>query len=81
MARKTFRSTRSRIAAYTLHAKHDSRELTSRARSVFMSRFERLVDPDGQLDPAERTRRAGHAKRAYFINLGAQSGKARRNAA
>ncbi len=30
---------------------------------------------------ARRLSRAGHAKRAYFIKLGAQSGKARRRAA
>lgn len=74
-------SARHRAAAFTLHSKHDSKELTKRARAKFMLRFERQVDPDGELTPAERARRAAQAKRAYFVALGELSGKARRNAA
>jgi len=70
-----------RAAAHSLHAQHDSRELTSAARQKFMSRFEREVDPDGLLEPQERARRAAHAKAAYFGRLGVLSGKARRRAA
>ncbi len=46
-----------RPAAHALHARYHSRDLTRAARATFVSRFGRLVDPDGQLDPAERTRR------------------------
>jgi hypothetical protein len=46
-----------------------------------MARFEREVDPNCELDPRERARRAEHAKRAFYISLGVKSGKARRNAA
>ncbi len=38
---------RARIAAHSLHAQHDSRELTAPARKAFMDSFERKVDPDG----------------------------------
>lgn len=60
---------RARIAAYTLHATHDSRELTRPARDAFMARFEREVDPDAVLPRGERSRRAEAAKRAYFTRL------------
>jgi len=43
-----------------------------------MGRFDRIVDPTGQLAPAERARRAENAKRAYFIELALKSARARR---
>lgn len=52
-------------------------ERTEAARSVFLSRFEREVDPDGVLPPRERARQAHHAKRAYFRGLGLRSSLAR----
>jgi hypothetical protein len=59
-----------RMAAHLLHARvTDPTAHTAPARTAFLSRFEREVDPDGQLDPAERTRRAEHAKKAYFLKL------------
>jgi hypothetical protein len=57
---------RGRIGAYVLHATHDPRETTAKARQAFLSRFEREVDPDGVLSLAERVRRAEAAKRAHF---------------
>ncbi|MGY1695450.1 transposase [Geodermatophilus sp. SYSU D00814] len=39
---------------------------------------EREVDPDGVLSPAERARRAGHARTAYFTRLALRSAQARR---
>jgi hypothetical protein len=71
------RTLRARIAAHTLHATHDSRELTKNARVAFLDRFEREVDPDGALDPSERARRAAHARSAYFSSLALKSSKAR----
>jgi hypothetical protein len=68
---------RARIAARSLHAQYDSRELTERARAAFLSRFEREVDPDGALPIAERQRRAEHAKRAYMLRLALASARAR----
>jgi hypothetical protein len=72
------RSLQARLAAHTLHASRDSRELTAPGRAAFMSRFEREVDPQGKLPPAERARRADHAKRAYFVRLALRSAQARR---
>jgi hypothetical protein len=72
------RSLRARLAAHTMHATHDSREITKPARDAFLARFEREVDPDGKLPEAERRRRAEQAKRAYFTRLAFQSAKARR---
>ncbi len=48
------RTLRARMAAYTLHAKRDARETTAAARSAFLDRFDRMVDPECQLPEAER---------------------------
>ena len=66
------------MAAHTMHAAHDPRDTTRRAREAFMTRFERQVDPDGRLSIAERQRRAESAKKAYFTGLAIKSAKARR---
>jgi hypothetical protein len=77
---KDDRVLRARIAAHVLHAQiPDEAEHTAPARAAFLSRFEREVDPDGVLDPVERTRRAEHAKKAYFLRLALASRKARAN--
>lgn len=67
-----------RIGAYTLHARHDAKETTAKARETFLSKFERDVDPDGTLPPEERTRRAEYARKAHFARLALQSAEARR---
>jgi hypothetical protein len=48
------------------------------ASCALLDRFERQVDPDGVLSPAERARRAGHARKAYFTRLALRSAQARR---
>jgi hypothetical protein len=59
-----------RIAAEISWARtHDRSARTRPAREAFLKRFEREVDPDGQLSPDERRRRAEHAKRAYMLRL------------
>ena len=58
-----------RLGALKLHATHDSREVSAPARAAFLARFDREVDPDGILPPAERARRAEYAKRAYMLRL------------
>jgi hypothetical protein len=74
------RALRARIAAHLLHAQiTDETAHTAPARAAFLSRFEREVDPEGVLDPQERTRRAEHAKKAYFLRLALESRKARAN--
>ena len=50
---------------------------TTAARSAFLNRFEREVDPDGVLSPAERAKRADHARKAYMTKLAYKSAKAR----
>jgi hypothetical protein len=58
-------------------AKHDTREITAPARKAFLSKFEAQVDPEGQLAPVERERRAQAARRAYFKRLALKSVMAR----
>jgi hypothetical protein len=73
------RRLRARIAAYAKWARTDNRTLaTAPARAGFDARFEREVEPDGQLSAPERARRAGFARRAYFARLALLSAKARR---
>lgn len=74
----TERSLRARSAAYTRWANTDPAEASAAARRRIEDRFEREVDPDGVLEPSERTRRAQLAKRAYFAKLALKSSQARR---
>jgi hypothetical protein len=69
---------RGRAGAHAMHSRNDSKAVSQPARDAFMARFEREVDPDRTLDPAERTRRATHARKAYFTRLALKSAKARR---
>jgi truncated hemoglobin YjbI len=71
-------SRRGRIGAHRLHATHDPRETTAKARETFLTQLERAVDPDGTLSPEERRRRAEHAKKAHFARLARLSAEARR---
>ncbi len=70
---------RARIGGLALAAQRDSRAYTAQARASFLSRFEREVDPDSLLPPAERQRRAAAAKRLYFARLALRSAQARRH--
>jgi len=59
-----------RIAAEISWSRTTDRSARTRpAREAFLKRFETEVDPDGQLPPDERYRRAEHAKRAYMLRL------------
>lgn len=62
------RALRARVAAFSLHARHDPRKTTANARATFASSFERLVDPDRKLPLAERLRRAGRRTRGRRRN-------------
>ena len=71
-----------RIAAETFWARTDDRAArTAPARKAMLDRFEREVDPEGVLAPAERARRAEHARKAWFARLALKSAQARRCAA
>lgn len=75
------RSMRARIAAHSRLAnasEADRRDMTAAARQAFEDRWERQVDPDGQLTPDERSRRAEHAKAAHFQRMALRSAQARR---
>lgn len=70
---------RARLAAHSLHARvRDETAHTAPARRAFLARFERQVDPNGELPVEERQRRAEHARKAYFTRLALASAKARR---
>jgi hypothetical protein len=73
-------SLRGRIGAYRLHATHDPRETTRRARAAFDARFLREVDPEGVLPEDERRRRAAYARKAYFAQLARRRVALRRRA-
>jgi hypothetical protein len=69
---------RARAAAYTMHAMHDPKETTVKARATFNARFIEMVDPLRLLPEAERLRRTECARRAYFSSLALRSAMARR---
>jgi hypothetical protein len=69
------RTLRARAAAHALHAK--GRTNTAPGTQAFLARWEREVDPEGLLEPAERARRADHAKKAWFTALALKSSRAR----
>jgi hypothetical protein len=68
---------RGRIGAYKLHATHDPRETTAKARATFLERFYVQVDPESSLAPIERERRALAARKAYFAQLAYRSAVSR----
>ena len=73
------RSLRARIASHESWARTpDVSARTAPGRKAFLDRFEKQVDPDGELPPAERARRAEHARKAYFARLALKSARARR---
>ena len=81
-ARPDPRSLSGSIAAHERWSRCDDRHAaTAPARQAFDERFDRQVDPDGILPPAERARRAGHARKAYFLRLALKSAQSRSKAA
>lgn len=70
-----------RIAAVERWAHTPDRSAATKpARDAMDAKFERLVDPDNQLDPTERARRAAYKRTAYFQRLALKSAQARRKA-
>jgi hypothetical protein len=72
---------RARIAAHARWSKEDPRPTAERGQEGLLRRFEAEVDPDSQLPPEERRRRAESARRAHMTRLALASSKARRAAA
>jgi hypothetical protein len=75
------RALAARLAAHSKWAQTDPVEGTASARKAFLDRFEREVDPENILSPAERARRAEHKRKAYFLGLALKSAQARRRKA
>lgn len=76
------RSMTAKLAAHESWARTPNRSArTAKARAALQAKFEREVDPDGTLPLAERTRRAEHARKAYYTRLALKSAKSRRDAA
>jgi len=72
------RAMRSRLASHVSWANTDDPTArTAPARAAFMDRFDVEV-PAEITDPADRARRAGHNRSAYFTKLALASAKARR---
>lgn len=71
---------RARLAAYARAAQHDGPTVTAAARQQFNGRFLREIDERFPgLPEAERQRRAGALRKAYFAKLAYLSAKARRH--
>lgn len=83
MAARRSHAVNGRIGAHVSWSRTEDRTArTAPAREAFLARFEREVDPDGVLSPAERRTRAEHAKRAYMQRLAKSSARTRaKNAA
>ncbi|MGA5306503.1 hypothetical protein [Micromonospora taraxaci] len=56
----------------------DRTAATAAARAAFAERWERVVDPDGTLDPTTRAERAAEARRAHYAGLAEKSAEVRR---
>lgn len=63
------------MAAHAMHSQ--GKTTTTDARKAFLDRFEREVDPDGILPPAERAKRAEHARKRHMTELAYKSARAR----
>lgn len=74
------RRLRAQIAANTRWSREDPTVNATRGQAGLLARFEREVDPDGALPPAERARRAEAARKAHMQRLALASSKARRKA-
>lgn len=73
------RSLRGQIAAHESWSRTPDRAArTAAARKALFDKFEQQVDPDSSLPPAERAKRAEHARKAHFKRLALKSAQARR---
>ena len=58
-----------RIGGLVKSSRHDPRAATAAARESFLKSFEAQVDPEGELPPEERSRRALALRRAHMSRL------------
>lgn len=71
------RKLRAQIAANTRWSREDPAPGAARGQAGLLARFEREVDPDNTLPPAERARRVESAKKAHFARLALRSARVR----
>lgn len=71
------RALRARAAAFAMHSRNDSREVSQPARDAFWEKFLDQVDPDRVLGQRERERRARAALKAHMATLAYRSSVAR----
>jgi hypothetical protein len=70
---------RSQIGAHESWARTADRSArTAPARQAAAARFERLVDPEGKLSPAERAKMAESARKAHYRRMALRSVEVRR---
>lgn len=76
------RRLRSQIGAHESWARTENRSSrTLPARQALEAKFEKMVDPDGTLLPAERARRAENARKAHYTRMALKSAQVRRRRA
>jgi hypothetical protein len=68
---------RGRMGGLKRSAMYDPVESTKAARAAFLNKFELEADPEGQLPPAERARRATALRKLHFSRLAYRSSVAR----
>jgi hypothetical protein len=67
-----------RASAYKSWANTPDRAArTAPARRAMLEKFEREVDPNNELTPAERAKRAEYARKAHFTEMAIKSAKVR----
>lgn len=72
------RAMRARLAAHVRWSKaRDRAAELAKARQTFMSKFEKEVDPNGEMTPEARALAAESARKAYFARLAFKSATAR----
>jgi hypothetical protein len=72
------RSMRARAAVHASWANTEDRKArTEPARQANLNRFEKIVDPEGKMEPAERALRAESARKAHYTQLAYRSARAR----
>jgi hypothetical protein len=69
---------RSRIAGKKCASLHSPDDMLAAARTALASKWEREVDPDCTLEPAERERRANAARASFFAALSLKGQMARK---
>jgi hypothetical protein len=78
----TERTLRAQIAAHESWANTENRSArTAPARKAMLDKFEHEVDPNNELTPAERAKRAENKRRAHFKKMALKSALVRRRRA